>query len=237
MARTLDEQPNMSVKLSGYGVLILMLAPVGASAAELTPFLQEHRVGVAIEKMRAPPTLRKDLVSGLTNRVLIKIDLLHNGQSLNRKVVEVSIRYDLWEETFNVDTRMDSAVVSSRTYRKLDEVVSVLSNLKLPGLFSLASDAQGSQLVLTAELLFNPVDKERMDEIRKWVTENSAPALPDPTNVRPGLSSPPTASNSRALFNKLFEQYAAGASVAAAWKDSGTSNRFTLSELPAEPPP
>jgi hypothetical protein len=215
-------------------MLILMLAPVGASAAELTPFVQEQRVGVAIEKMRAPPTLRKDLVSGLTNRVLIKIDLLHNGQSLNRKVVEVSIRYDLWEETFGVDTRIDNAVVSSRTYRQLDEVVSVLSNLKLPALFA---PAPGAQLVLTAEVLFNPVDKERMDEIRKWVTENSAPALPDPTNVRPGLSSPPPASNSRALFNKLFEQYAAGASVAAAWKDSGTSNRFTLSELPAEPPP
>jgi hypothetical protein len=224
----------MSVKLSGYGVLILMLAPVGASAAELTPYLQEQRVGVAIEKMRAPPTLRKDLVSGLTNRVLIKIDLLHNGQPLNRKVVEVSIRYDLWEETFSVDTRIDNAVVSARTYRQLDEVVSVLSNLKLPALFA---PAPGAQLVLTAEVLFNPVDKERMDEIRKWVTENSAPALPDPTNVRPGLSSPPPASNSRALFNKLFEQYAAGASVAAAWKDSGTSNRFTLSELPAEAPP
>ena len=226
----------MSVKLYGYVMLILMLAPVGAIAAELTPFVQEHRVGVAIKKMRAPPTLRKDLMSGLTNRVLIKIDLLHNGQPLNRKVVEVSIRYDLWEEAFSVDTRVDNAVVSSRNYRQLDEVLSVLSNLKLPALFSPAPD-EGDQLVLTAEVLFNPVDMERMDEIRKWVTDNSAPALPDPTNVRPGLSSPPPASNSRALFNKLFEQYAAGASVAAAWKDSGTSNRFTLSELSAEPPP
>ncbi len=225
------------MKLPTYLLLILVLSPVAAVSAELTPFVQEHRLGVVVEKMRAPPTLRKDLVSGLTNRILLKIDLLRNGQPLNRKVVEVSIRYDLWEETFSVDTRIDNAVVSSRTYGQVDEVISVLSNLKLPALFAPGPGAQESQLVLTAEVLFNPVDKERMDEIRKWVAENSAPALPDPTTVRPGLSSAPPASDSRALFNKLFEQYAAGASLAAAWKDSGTSKRFNLNELPAERSP
>jgi hypothetical protein len=233
----IDEQLDMPVKFTTCLLLILVLSPAAAVSAELRPFAQDHRVGVAIERMRVPPTLRKDLVSGLTNRVLIKIELLQNGRPASRKVVEVWIRYDLWEETFSVDTRIDSAVVSSRTYRQVDEVVSMLSNLKLPALFAAAPSTQGSQLGLTAEVLFNPVDKERMDEIREWVAENSAPALPDPTSVRPGLSSPPRASSSRALFNKLFEQYAAGASLAAAWKDSGSSRQFTLEELPAEPPP
>jgi len=224
-----------SMRLTAYGVLILLLSPT--YAAELSPFSRAQRIGVVVSKMRLPPTLRKDLVSGLTNRILVKIDLVQNDRSLSRQVVEMTIRYDLWEETFGVDTRIDNDVVSVKTYRELEEVISALSNLKLPASFVPPLGAPRSQLMFTAEILFNPVDKERMDEIRKWVAENSAPALPDPTAVRPGLSSNSPASESRALFNKIFEQYAAGASVAAAWRDSGSSKRFHLNELSADSSP
>jgi hypothetical protein len=215
-------------------LLILCLAPGGASSAELTPFVQEHRVGVTVDKLRLPPGLRKDLVSGLTNRILIRLDFLQDGRPAARKVAEVTIRYDLWEETFNIEMRIDNEVVSARTCKGVADVISMLNPLRLPTAFS--PDA-GAQLMITAEVLFNPVDKERMDEIRSWITENSESALPDPTRVRPGLSSPPPGSASRALFNKIFEQYAAGATLAAAWRDSGTSKRFNLNELPMEPRP
>jgi len=216
-------------------LLILSLAPCGARSADLTPFVQEHRVGVIVDKLSMPPGLRKDLISGLTNRILIRLDLLQEGRPPNRKVADVTIRYDLWEETFSMDTRIDNELVSSQTCRRVDEVISMLSHIRLPAAFIADPGARGSQLMLTAEVLFNPVDKERMDEIRKWVAENSAPPLPDPTNVRPGLASAPLASTSRALFNKIFAQYAAGASLAAAWRDSGSSKRFSLNELPGEP--
>jgi hypothetical protein len=212
-------------------LLILVLAPCGARAADLTPFVQEHRVGVIIEKLRTPPGLRKDLVSGLTNRILIRLDFVQEGLPPSRKVAEVTIRYDLWEETFKMDTRIDNELVSTTTCRRVDEVISLLNRMRLPAAFLPDPGGPGSRLLLTAEILFNPMDKERMEEIRKWVAENSEPALPDPTNVRPGLSSPPPTSASRALFNKIFEQYAAGASLAAAWRDRGSA-RFNLNELP-----
>jgi hypothetical protein len=216
-------------------LLLLLLAPLCAPAADLKPFLQEHHLGVIVAGARLPPTLRKDLASGLTNKILIRVVLLQGARPLTRKVVDIAVRYDLWEETFGMDTRVDDVIVDSKTYRQMDEVVSALGNLRLTGLFGPGQIAQRTEFALTAELLFNPVEKERMDEIRRWVAENSGPALPDPTAVRPGLSAPAPASDSRALFNKIFQQYAAGASIAAAWKDAGSSKPFKLEELHDEP--
>jgi hypothetical protein len=219
------------VKSPALLLLLLLLSPISALSAELNPFLQEHRLGVIITQVRLPPTLRKDLASGLTNKILIRVVLSEDAKPLIRKLVGIAVRYDLWEETFSMDTRVDDVMVDSKTYRQMEDVVSALGNLRLPGLFRPGQAAQGAQLALTAELLFNPVEKERMDEIRKWVAENSGPTLPDSTTVRPGLSAPAPASDSRALFNKIFQQYAAGASIAAAWKDTGSSKPFKVEEL------
>jgi hypothetical protein len=226
-----DTQLDIKVKSYAALLLLLVLAPIGARSAQLNPFLQEHRLGVLVTHVRLPPTLRKDLASGLTNKILIRVALSQDAKPLTQKLVGIAVRYDLWEETFSMDTRVDDVMVDSKTYRQIEDVVSALGNLKLPGLFTPGLTAQRAELALTAELLFNPVEKERMDEIRRWVAENSGSALPDPTTVRPGLSAPAPASDSRALFNKIFQQYAAGASIAAAWKDAGSSKPFKVEEL------
>ena len=59
-------------------VLLLLLVPSGSLAAELVPFLQEHHLGVTVVNARLPPTLRKDLASGLTNKILIRAVLLQD---------------------------------------------------------------------------------------------------------------------------------------------------------------
>lgn len=230
-----DTQLNTKVKPPALLLSFLLLAPLSAWSAELKPFLQDHRLGVSVTHVRLPPTLHKDLSSGLTNKILIRVGLTQNARPLALRLVEIVVRYDLWEETFSMDTRVDDVIVDSKTYRQMDDVVAALGSLRLAGLFVPGQTVQGTQLAFTAELLFNPVQKERMDEIRRWVAENSGSALPDPTSVRPGLSAPAPASDSRALFNKIFEQYAAGASIAAAWKDAGASKPFKVEELRDEP--
>jgi hypothetical protein len=230
-----DTLPGTKVKSPVLLPLLLLLSPLSALSAQLSPFLQEHRLGVIVTHVPLAPTLRKDLASGLTNKILIRVVLAQDGKPLIQRLVGIAVRYDLWEETFSMDTRVDDVMVDSKTYRQLDDVVLALGNLRLPDLFGPGQTAQRAELVLTAELLFNPVEKERMDEIRKWVAENSGAALPDPSTVRPGLSAPAPGSDSRALFNKIFQQYAAGASIAAAWKDSGSSKPFKVEELRDEP--
>ena len=180
-----------------------------------------------------PPTLRKDLVSGLTNKILIQVTLLDAGRPGPRRRIDIEVKYDLWEETFSLKIAADSNEIAARTCHGVDEVISVLSNLSLPGLFTVDPGEATRQLALTAEVLFDPVEKARMEEIRKWVAENERPPPPDPTNLSSGL--PATASTSARVFNRIFQQYAAGASVAAVWKETVASAAFRPADLRREP--
>lgn len=220
------------MKSPAFVIWFALLAPGVAVSGALTPFVHGGQLGVRLTDTRLPPTLRKDLVSGLTNRILLRVTLQPERQPPVRKVLDITIQYDLWEETFKMQILTDEALVSSRTYRQVDEVIAALLDLKLPGLFA---PGRVSALTLDVEVLFNPIDKERMDEIRKWVAENSRPAPPAGAGFGQGLPPPAPASESRALFNRIFSQYAEGASVAAAWKDSAASQPFRLEDLRDEP--
>jgi hypothetical protein len=213
---------------------LVLLAPAIACSAELTPFVHEGRLGVQLTHTHLPPSLRKDLVSGLTNRIVVRIELLAGGQLLARKVLDIGVKYDLWDEDFSLQVRNEEGGVVARTYTSADQVVAALSDLRLPALFP-AALVDGQSRVLTAEVLFDPIEKEQLEEIRKWVAENSAAVPPMPYGA--GLPAAAPLSTSRALFNRIFAQYAAGSSLAAAWKDGAVSRPFRLADLPDEPVP
>lgn len=218
---------------------LILLAPLvsllarPALGAQLEPRLQGNELGLVLRQMRMPPTFRKDLVSGLTNRILVQVSLLVAGRPGPRHRIDIAVKYDLWEETFSVRTSVDSTEITVQTCRSVDDVISVLGNLTVPRLFLLDPTYASARLALGAEVLFDPVERARLDEIRKWVAENDRPAPADPTNLSAGL--PATPSASARVFNRIFQQYAAGAPVAAAWKESITSAPFLLTDLRREP--
>lgn len=209
-------------------LLALVVPPMGWGA-ELTPTLADGQLGVVIRDVSLPPSIRKDLVSGLTNRVVMRISLLKSQETVAQVIVGIAVKYDLWEETFAVKMSMDDAPANSSTLRSVDEVVSRLSNLNVPHLFPAESTNPMAQLQMTAELLFDPIEKARMEEIRKWVAENDGAAPPDAATLS-SLLPVPRSANSR-LFNRIFEQYASGASLAAAWKQTVVSKPFKMDDL------
>jgi len=209
--------------------LLSLLGANDVRAAQLTPLLQQGELGVDLKGASLPPTIRKDLVSGLTNRIVIRVTLVRSGQLVGQKLVGFAIKYDLWEETFGVKVEVDDIPVSASTGQSLDEVITMLSDLNLPHLFAVDASTPDKSTVLTAEILFDPIEKERMEEIRKWVAENNRSGPPEASSLSAGLPAP--RSTSARLFNRIFEQYAAGASVAATWKQTVTSKPFKLEEL------
>ena len=209
--------------------LLSLLGANAVRAAQLTPLLQQGELGVDLKGASLPPTIRKDLVSGLTNRIVIRVTLVRSGQPVTQRLVGFAIKYDLWEETFSVKVEVDDMPVSASTGQSLDEVITMLSDLNLPHLFPVDASAPDKSIVLTAEILFDPIEKARMEEIRKWVAENNHSGPPDASSLSAGLPAP--RSTSARLFNRIFEQYAAGASVAAAWKQTVASKPFKLEEL------
>jgi hypothetical protein len=200
-----------------------------AFPAELTPLLQGDELGVDLKGASLPPTIRKDLVSGLTNRIVIRVTLVRPGQPAAQRLVGFAIKYDLWEETFGVKVDVDDMPISASTGQHLEEVITMLKDLNLPHLFAVDAATAGKSLALTAEILFDPIEKARMEEIRKWVAENNHSGPPDASSLSAGLPAP--RSTSARVFNRIFEQYAAGAAVAAAWKQTVTAKPFKLEEL------
>jgi hypothetical protein len=215
--------------------LLLLFTPLHAFGAQLTPLLQDGRIGVLLQDVSLPPTFRKDLVSGLTNRVVIRLALLEEGRTGPQRLVGIAVKYDLWEETFDVKLTLDDVPLNSNTYRTMNDVVMMLTNLSVPRLFAADSLGGGQKLGLTAEILFDPIEKARMEEIREWVAENDQPLPPDPTSLSAGLPAQP--STSARVFNRIFEQYATGATVAAAWKETVSAAPFRLEELRNRPRP
>ena len=62
--------------------LFLMLSLDRLWAAEVVPLLGNQRAGVALRQLAFPDTLDRDLKSGLTSRLLLRVILLAESQPL-----------------------------------------------------------------------------------------------------------------------------------------------------------
>jgi hypothetical protein len=202
--------------------IFLMFVTASSLAAELVPLQQDGNLGVRIVGSKLPDSLRRDLTSGLTNRLMIRVTLQHGGQELGRRSAEIAVRYDLWDEQFIMTTQVGAATIDSAIYRGVQQVLDSLEEIHLPDLFSTSNVSKKSELTIRAEMLLNPVDRERMDAIRKWVKQNSARPSLDPA----GAMAVADMSISNAIFNRIFEQYAQGSDVAAVWKQALETRTF-----------
>lgn len=203
--------------------LLLLLASASAGAAEVTVTLVDGKLGARIDAISYPSSLPKELTSGLTNRLYARVTLMDALEIVGQRSVEIAIRYDLWDQKYSVVSALDGAIVESRSVATSAEMNELLAALPLPGLFDL-STLSAHSLVLRVDVLLNPIDREKMRMIRKWVAQNSAPDV----NGDQGISV------SNAIFNRIFEQYADGSDVAAAWRVAVTSNPFSIDSLKHE---
>lgn len=217
--------------LAHFAVLSWLLA-CPSRAGDLEPFLSEGRIGARLRGLTFPPTLSKDLTSGLTSRLLARIELRSGAQLAAQSAVEITVKYDLWDESFRVLVTVERRVIADTLYTSLPEVRAFLQDVRLPGLFAVGAPPASEVFALRGSVLLNPLERERMDRIREWVKENSTPAPSDPTS--PDSTAPVGAVTSNALFDRIFAQYAAGKDVAAAWHESVASKPFRMEGLTHE---
>jgi hypothetical protein len=212
-------------------VLLLVLAAKTAVPAELTPIARENKLGVDIKGIALPATFPKDLVSGLTNTLLVHVALFSDSQRLDQKIAAIAIKYDLWDETFALTMTINDVVVSVRANSTKQQIDVFLADLQLPDLFATSEVPKGRSATLRVDMLLNPIERERIEALKKWVAENSTYTPADTTGFgdkRVGSS------RSNAIFNKIFEQYARGANVAATWTESLSSEPFKIAGVDYE---
>jgi len=210
--------------------ILFVLATGSAFGAELTPLRQNGHLGGRIHGIALPDGFRRDLTSGLTNRLMIRLTLHQAARELRGRSIEIAVRYDLWEETFTLTRTVDGASVETAVFKQTQQVIERLQELRLVELFPASSVPADSDVVMRAIVLLNPIDRERMDAIKKWVAQNSKRSSLDPA----GALSVGDTSVSNAIFNRIFEQYASGAEAASAWQQTLTTKPFRLNDVPQE---
>jgi hypothetical protein len=200
----------------------LLLVGATAQAAEVTHFIADGKIGARVQALAFPESLPKDLRSGLTNRLLLRASLLQGEQPRSTATIEIALKYDLWDERFQTVLTINGVAANAPSLRTVEAAVSWLSDLRLPGLFELP--VSSGTLTLKAEALLNPIERERLERIREWVKENSN-YVPLDGSVQGRTPE----SGSNAIFNRIFEQYAAGDDVAAQWRREVVSAPFSVS--------
>ncbi len=211
--------------------LLCVLCMGAASAAELVPVRQGDRLGAHVRGLQFPAGLRKDLRSGLTNRVLIRVELLAESRVIDTRAVELTVKYDLWDETFRLTTTPGQGAAPDRVLATEEQVLAILADVALPRLFDMSRLAASREHGMKCDVLVNPIEKERLAMIRKWVAENSTPTAAGVESG--GASGPVAAAASADLFNRIFEQYSSDSS-AAAWRERLQSRPFRPEAVPNE---
>lgn len=198
-------------------LIVLLLLGARAQAADIAPVIRDRHIGARARGLDLPNSLRKDLRSGLTNRLMLRITLLEGGQTLANANVEIALKYDLWDERFRSQLTVNGTPLSAPELRTVEDAWNWLADLNLMPLFD--RPAKAGAMTMRAEVLLNPIERERMDQIREWVKENSR-YVP--------LEGAPTAASdsSNSIFNRIFERYAADPNTAAQWREEVKSAPF-----------
>ena len=80
-----------------------------------------------IDALAFPATLPRELASGLTNRLYVRVSVLDGQAVVQMRTVEITIRYDLWEEKFTVTRTMEHASSETQQVANITEVNSFLA--------------------------------------------------------------------------------------------------------------
>jgi hypothetical protein len=212
--------------------LVCLLCAGAASAADLAPVREGDRLGAHVRGLQFPDSLRKDLRSGLTNRVLIRIELLAESRVIDTRMVELAVKYDLWDEVFRLTVTPGQGAATERVFATEDQVLAILRDVALPQLFDMSRLAVAREHGMRCDVLVNPIEKERLAMVRKWVAENSVPTA---AGVDSRVANAAIAdADSADLFNRIFEQFSSGSDVAAAWRESAQSRPFRPEAVPNE---
>lgn len=213
-----------------YMILTALILSSSLYALEVVPNQDGEHVSVELKHLKLPRKLNKELSSGLTTRMLFQLSLQQGGDVLSAKTYRLSVLYDLWEETFHVEELTGS---SSRTWllNSKKEVLELLGSPQFDKVFSTSGLRSDKKLNVKAQVLLNPVGRQKMEEIQKWVQKNTVLNPINPTTGRAVRANPRRGDT---IFNAIFEQFARGHSVASDWKASATSKPFQILELKNE---
>ena len=112
-----------------------MWSTAGA-AATLSVSQSGGEIGMRIDALVYPESLPRELESGLTNRLYLRVTVLDGETTLQVSTVELAIRYDLWDQAFTVTRTVNTAPAETVTLASTSDMNAFLQSLHVPRIFS-----------------------------------------------------------------------------------------------------
>jgi hypothetical protein len=159
--------------------------------------------------------------------MLIRVELTLDAKPFLLRAIEVTVKYDLWDENFVQTVIIDGIAAPASTHHDVAGPLHFLANPRLTSLFPMQQLPVDGELRIHASVLLNPIERERLEQIRRWVAQNSTfTAAGGAESARP-TNAPITS----VIFNHIFEQFTAGNELASAWQQSVSSRAFQRRDL------
>ena len=165
--------------------LVAALLATGAAAGDLPVVSREggHATVSLPATVLDHPVVRKELTSGLTNSFFCEIVGRRPGGGKSTSRVVVRIRYEPWDEVFEVGIDATNRDSSRSTLPSLEALHGWWNELRLP----LAVEPTVSRARVSVRLQFVPFSRAEQEEAQRWITSTlgSGTVLP-PANATGG---------------------------------------------------
>ncbi|WOH38272.1 hypothetical protein RI844_03275 [Thalassotalea fonticola] len=208
----------------------------------------EHRVMnnslmVTISDINYPQNLiENELTSGLPNNFTVIFSVKNKKGVHYVKSITYQITFDLWDEIYLIKTISDNVNSDVRTLSKKADIIDFINKIRFESAEILTGLTKNQAYEITAQVLVNPVNTQRIEKIRRWIASSqgfSELSEDSQHNRSPRPISTPSASSSanvtdtgiggsarprfQKLFDQIMEQYMELKETPALWKSDVAS--------------
>lgn len=210
--------------------LIIVIYNVTLQAAQVKPFFQKNSLGVTLQDLQYPTHFEKNLRSGLTHR--FQFNIRTDLPFLSETVRTINIKYDLWSEKYQIaiEEHPSKQFVENVNLEKLNLI---LKRIQFKNLLPAKQLSDTVTFSMNIQIRLNPIEKERIKAIQKWIVENSTTqplSFSSDTSI-PKLMLP---AKKKTLFSWIFNQNTEKMSEASEWQITTPSISIHRESIPHE---
>lgn len=167
--------------------------------------------------------LNSQLQSGLPNNISAIVRIYNDKKIIKKIIISSIIVYDLWDETYTLET-INADKIVSKEYKSKTKLI---EDLKL---INLAINNQTSnehsinnKLKISLQIIYNPVNEQKIKRIKDWIMASRGHSQSGDFHIaldsREELTlHPSNGLRFQKLFEKLVEDYVPDEGFSAQWK-------------------
>lgn len=217
---------------------------------------------VTVTDVKYPDDItEKELSSGLPNDITLIVSISHQGNKVFALSANYQITYDLWDEVYRVKITDSLGKVFNKSIGKKQQVMAFIEQLTIENEMAIAGLQDNVVYNLSAQVLVNPVKRERINKIKAWIADSQGYSYSNDSesdasvvsgnpastvhNYTPGEVNASLIINKgtavehmrsarprfQKLFDQILEQYVTAGEVPALWRSQVKSTAFSLTSL------